>query len=84
MSRIDFEPAARRYLSDRFKTDPAGVQQVLDSVNLLPKHPRPDGAFAMGSDRFRIRIGFYRVIYVVKQHKPVVLLVEHVGHANRP
>ena len=45
--------------------DPNGVREMLDTVALLADEPRPAGSFPYGStDRRRLRIGRYRVMYL--------------------
>ncbi|KIF01398.1 plasmid stabilization protein [Streptomyces sp. RSD-27] len=54
--------AAARFLRD----DPAGVRLLLESADLLPAGPRPDGTAAYGSpDVRRMHAGRYRLLYRV-------------------
>jgi mRNA-degrading endonuclease RelE of RelBE toxin-antitoxin system len=78
-AEIVFQPAAKRSLTRLRKDDPAGVDQVLDSINLLTRNPRPAGARSYGSDTFRLHVGAYRVLYVIKDGSPVVISIELVG-----
>ncbi|MCS0639695.1 type II toxin-antitoxin system RelE/ParE family toxin [Streptomyces sp. LP05-1] len=82
MSGVTWVPAARAALAGFAKDDPGGADQVFDSVALLLRDPRPAGARPWGPDRFRIHIGRYRVVYVIKRNKPVVITVEHVGRVG--
>ncbi|MFJ4774418.1 type II toxin-antitoxin system RelE/ParE family toxin [Streptomyces uncialis] len=64
------------------KDDPVGVDQVLDSVNLLVKNPRPSKAQDCGGGKFRVHVGRYRVWYTIKQNTPVVVAIDHVGRVR--
>ncbi|MEU6061679.1 hypothetical protein [Streptomyces sp. NPDC047097] len=57
MSQVVWEPAARSTLARYAKDDPAGVDQVLDSVGSLTDHPRPSGALDCGGGKYRIHVG---------------------------
>ena len=75
---IGFRPAARRQL----KALPTGITaRITEAIDGLAHDPRPTGATAMVGDggRLRIRIGDYRVIYVVDDDARQVT-VERVGH----
>ncbi|MET7637681.1 hypothetical protein [Streptomyces sp. NPDC005438] len=61
MSQVKWERPAKNALARYGKDDPAGVDQVLDSVNLLPRDPRPSGALDCGGGRYRLYAGRYRV-----------------------
>ncbi|EDY52669.1 type II toxin-antitoxin system RelE family toxin [Streptomyces clavuligerus] len=82
MSQVTWERAAKEALSQYRKGDPAGVDQVLDSVSLLSANPRPAGAQDCGSGRYRIHVGRYRIWYTIRQNKPVVIAVDHVGRVG--
>lgn len=58
--------------------DPIGLLQVFDTVDGLAESPRDVGAYAWGKDRYRLRIGRYRIIYVVED-KRVTVAVIHLG-----
>ncbi|MFW6197362.1 MAG: type II toxin-antitoxin system RelE family toxin [Myxococcota bacterium] len=66
--------AAQTYMVD----DPEGLAQVFDTVDLLAENPRPAEAFAWGTDRFRIHVGRYRVIYEITE-KAIAIHVIHLG-----
>jgi len=82
MSQVLWERAAKTSLSRYSKDDPAGVNQVLDSINLLPANPRPSGVLNCGSDKYRMHVGRYRVWYTIKQSKPVVIAIDLVGRTS--
>lgn len=77
-TRIEIKPAASRQLAKFQKDDPAGIDQVMDSVNLLRDNSHPPGAVPMSS-YLRIHVGIYRVLYQVKRGRPVVVSVENAG-----
>nr|WP_279571442.1 type II toxin-antitoxin system RelE/ParE family toxin [Streptomyces sp. 8K308] len=79
-----WSPQARRAMTTYRKDDPGGIDQVLDSVNLLRKHPRPPGAQAYGRDLLRIRVGRYRVRYEIVNREPLVPGIETVGRTPGP
>ncbi|MFI9297548.1 type II toxin-antitoxin system RelE/ParE family toxin [Streptomyces gardneri] len=67
--------AAVRFLKD----DPDGLRQLMDSVDLLADHPRPDGSAEYGSpDLRRLHVGRYRVLYEITE-ATVTIVVIHVG-----
>jgi mRNA interferase RelE/StbE len=76
---ITFEPhalnAAARFLED----DPSGLALVLDTIDKLAHDPRPAGSTPYGtSDIRRLRIGDYRVLYVIDDGV-IRILVTHLG-----
>ncbi|MFR9721871.1 type II toxin-antitoxin system RelE family toxin [Streptomyces sp. MS19] len=83
-AKVTFTPAADRALARLYKADPKGVDQVMDSINLLLRDPQPAGVCPWGSDKFRMHVGAYRVLYQVISRKPVVIDIEHVGRSNKP
>ncbi|MFE7130611.1 type II toxin-antitoxin system RelE/ParE family toxin [Streptomyces sp. NPDC057638] len=82
MSQVTWERPAREALVQYGKNDPAGVDQVLDSVNLLLANPRPSGALDCGNGKYRIHVGRYRVWYTIKQSTPVVIAIDLVGRVG--
>lgn len=77
--RIEWLPAAKRALIDFRKSDPEGVDQVFDAVNMLARDPRPERAHQYGSpDVLRIHIGRYRLLYEVRD-AVVTVTVVHLG-----
>lgn len=61
--------------------DPEGLSRVFDSVDQLASDPRPVIAFAWGRDRFRIRVGRYRVLYEISD-QTVTIEVIHLGRTR--
>lgn len=77
--RVEFAPAALRAFA---KLDPETQRRLRPRIEALGENPRPSGAKAMqGADSglLRIRIGDYRVVYIVKDDVLRVLVVK-IGH----
>lgn len=76
--RIVWEPnatdAAVRFLKD----DPAGLAAVYEAVDALAEAPRPTNSTVYGPDARRLRVGRYRVLYVVDD-RVIRILVTHLG-----
>ncbi|GAA0699320.1 type II toxin-antitoxin system RelE/ParE family toxin [Streptomyces cellulosae] len=76
--RIIWEPkatdAAVRFLRD----DPAGLAAVYEAVDTLAKEPRPAHSVAYGPTARRLRVGDYRVLYVIDD-EVIHILVTHLG-----
>jgi mRNA interferase RelE/StbE len=67
--------AAAAFLKD----DPAGLQQLFDSVDLLANDPRPAGSLEYGSpDILRLHSGQYRVLYEINDDTVTVVIL-HTG-----
>ncbi|MEU4602472.1 type II toxin-antitoxin system RelE/ParE family toxin [Kribbella sp. NPDC023972] len=61
------------------KDDPAGLEQLLSTVDLLADDPRPVGTTEYGSpDLRRLHVGRYRVLYDVND-AIVTVVVIHAG-----
>ena len=56
------------------------VARILKCFRALAKDPRPPGCEKLsGQERYRVRLGIYRVIYEIKDEELVVIVVK-VGH----
>ena len=56
------------------------VRRILDRIELLADTPRPPGAVKLsGQERYRLRVGIYRILYEVHDATVVVVVVT-VGH----
>ncbi|HEY2760098.1 MAG TPA: type II toxin-antitoxin system RelE/ParE family toxin [Pirellulales bacterium] len=72
---IEFLPAAAR----RLRKLPNDIQRRLDHAILkLRDVPKPSGVKKLRSqgDRYRIRVGDYRIIYQIYNNKLIVLIVD--------
>lgn len=55
-------------------------QRVVRAIRGLADDPRPPGCRKLsGQDRYRIRLGVYRIVYSIEDRQLVVLVVK-VGH----
>ena len=76
--RIELRPAAERALR---KLDAQIRPRIQGAIALLARDPRPPGATALkGRPGLRVRVGDYRIIYVVQDD---VLLVAGIALGHR-
>jgi len=55
-------------------------QRIIQRIGLLADNPRPPGCTRLsGYDRYRIRMGSYRIVYGIEDDALVVYVVK-VGH----
>jgi mRNA interferase RelE/StbE len=75
---IEIKPSAHRAL--RLLPAPVRVRLVA-VIDALADHPRPSGCkkLAGGGDRYRIRVGQYRIVYEVHDDRLVVVVIR-IGH----
>lgn len=76
--RIEFTPSAAR----AFRKLPASIQsRIASKIDVLAENPRPHGVEKMGGheNRYRVRVGEYRVIYVISDG-PRLVTVAVIGH----
>jgi mRNA interferase RelE/StbE len=78
--RIEVLPGARRDLAGL----PPGVRRrVATAIDALATEPRPHGSKRLvgraGEPVWRLRVGDYRVLYLIREATLLVLIV-HVGH----
>lgn len=75
--RVELRPAAIRALR---KVDPQHRGRIQGAIALLAQDPRPPGARALqGRPGLRVRVGDYRIIYLVEDDVLLVVVVT-VGH----
>ncbi|WP_406476900.1 type II toxin-antitoxin system RelE/ParE family toxin [Streptomyces sp. NBC_01615] len=75
---IIWEPAATNAAVRFLKDDPAGLAAVYEAVDVLAKTPRPTNSTAYGSNIRRLRVGDYRVLYVIDDDV-IRILITHLG-----
>ena len=78
--RIAVTPAAQRQLAG---LDPPTRRRVANRIEALATAPRPPGAemLAGGEGELRLRVGDWRVIYRVQDHKLLILVIK-IGHRS--
>lgn len=76
--RIIWEPSATSTAVRFLKDDPAGLAAVYEAVDALAETPRPVNSVAYGVDIRRLRVGDYRVLYVIDD-EVIHILVTHLG-----
>ena len=72
----------KRSVSKDFRSiPPEGVRTILSRIDALAVDPRPPGCQKLtGQERYRVRVGRYRVVYEIQDE---VLLVIVVAVAHR-
>ncbi len=76
--RLSFK---RSVTKDFRSIPPEDVQRILSCIDALAAEPRPPGCQKLtGQERYRVRVGRYRVVYEIQDE---VLLVIVVAVAHR-
>lgn len=74
---IEFKPSVWKDLDEIDKID---RRRILKRIEKLTENPRPSGSKRLvGSDRYRIRQGNYRILYFIEDDRLVVVVVK-LGH----
>ncbi|MEU9334988.1 type II toxin-antitoxin system RelE/ParE family toxin [Streptomyces sp. NPDC048290] len=76
--RIIWEASATDQATRFLKEDPVGLAAVYEAVDQLAETPRPTESVAYGLDIRRLRVGDYRVLYVIDDDI-IHILVTHLG-----
>ena len=77
--RIELRPAAVRALG---KIDHQDRNRIRGAIALLAENPRPPGARALqGRPGFRVRVGDYRILYIIDDNVLLVVVVT-LGHRS--
>jgi len=76
--RVEVSATAERQLKKIRREDQV---RILRSIRFLASEPRPGGCRKMSGydDIYRIRVGYYRVIYEI-DGKRIVVVVLKIGH----
>ena len=75
--KIEIKKSAAKELSRLQKKD---LTKIVDKIQLLSDNPRPEGCKKLtGDEKYRIRIGNYRVLYSIEDDILIVYVVK-VGH----
>lgn len=77
---IDYDIDLDKVLQKVPKRDANAIREAIDD---LAKNPRPDGAIKLtGREGYRIRVGNYRVIYLILDDRLVVLVLNVDGRKD--
>jgi mRNA interferase RelE/StbE len=77
--RIEFRPAAVKSLR---KVDPSMRHRIQGAIAMLAQDPRPPSARRLrGRPGFRVRVGDYRIIYMITDEVLLVVVVA-LGHRS--
>jgi mRNA interferase RelE/StbE len=77
---LEIEHEAAKSLVRMARGDRAGPKRVNAAIKSLAENPRPAGATKLvGKDAWRLRVGDYRVVYVIEDAIRVVI-VTRIGH----
>ena len=75
--KIEIKKSAVKELSKLPKKE---LTKIVDKIQSLSDEPRPDGCKKLsGDEKYRIRIGSYRVLYSIEDDVLIVYVVK-VGH----
>ena len=75
--RVEFTPSAAKVLR---LLDSVAATRIRGALMLLAHDPRPPGARRLtGRPGYRVRVGDYRIIYVIED-EALLLLVVALGH----
>jgi mRNA interferase RelE/StbE len=76
--RVVVLPSAARSLGRLPRNDIRRIAEVIDSLQV---NPRPSGVVKLtgGEDKYRVRVGRYRVLYIIRDEILTVTVVA-VGH----
>jgi mRNA interferase RelE/StbE len=78
--RIEVKPQAEKALA---KIPNPHRRRIAKAIDALARAPRPEGSTKLASadDAYRIRIGDYRVVYVIAD-KVLIVYIIRVGHCK--
>ena len=79
--RIIWEPGATDQAVRFLKDDPAGLAAVYETVDKLAETPRPATSTAYGPNARRLRVGKYRVLYLIEEDV-IRILVTHLSRTH--
>ena len=59
------------------------VKRILERIDLLVQSPKADGCIKLsGQERYRVRLGVYRVIYEIQDSELIILVVKIAHRSN--
>lgn len=76
--RIIWEPSATNAAVRFLKEDPTGLAAVYEAVDALAETPRPASSTAYGPGARRLRVGNYRLLYLIDDDV-IRIVVAHLG-----
>ena len=75
--KIEIKKSAAKEIS---KLPKVAVQRIVEKIQTLSDEPRPNGCKKLsGDEKYRIRVGVYRILYSITDEKLVIFIVK-VGH----
>ena len=75
--RLQIKPSAVKELESIQLKD---RKRLVAKIRRLAREPRPDGCEKLsGQDKYRVRQGHYRILYLVNDGEPSVTIVK-IGH----
>jgi len=79
---IEYAPVALRQLKRISKQH---IESILERIEQLPHNPRPPGVEKLTgtNNEYRIRVGDFRVIYLIEKKRLLILKVAHRRDAYR-
>lgn len=81
--RVSYHPDAKREMRKIAKGDKKRAELIADAIDELANEPRPNDCTHLSGNRYRIRKGGYRVLYLVKDDVllVMVLVIDRRGEA---
>ena len=77
--KVVFKKSVRKDLSNIPQMD---IKRLLNRIGLLADNPRAEGCIKLtGEDKYRVRVGLYRIIYQIRDQELVVSVIK-VGHRS--
>jgi len=75
--KIEIKKSAAKEIRKLPKND---INRIVEKIQMLSSDPRPSGCKKLsGDEKYRIRIGTYRILYSIHDNKLVIFIVK-VGH----
>ena len=75
--KIEIKKSAAKEIS---KLPKVSIKCIVNKIQKLSDDPRPNGCKKLsGDEKYRIRIGVYRVLYSIMDEKLIIYIVK-VGH----
>jgi len=75
--KIEIKKSATKEINRLPKND---IKRIVEKIQALSSVPRPSGCKKLsGDEKYRIRVGTYRILYSIHDNKLVIFIVK-VGH----